>query len=122
MPGKGWYLLCLVAFPLLAGERDPFQPPEDRCQTAQLSQWHYAGAVGSTENWVGILRDNRGKWHRVRGNESLPVGWQIRLLSAEQLEVTIGPDCEPSMWIWRREKREHNALDKPALAGVTVTK
>ena len=47
MWGKGWRFLWLLPLPLslLAGDRDPFLPPEDRCQTAQLAQWRYGGAV-----------------------------------------------------------------------------
>jgi pilus assembly protein HofP len=44
---------------LLADERDPFLPAEDRCQTAQLAQWRYGGAVGHPHYWVGYLLDHR---------------------------------------------------------------
>ena len=45
MVGKCWVLLWLP-LSLLAAERDPFQPVEDPCRTAQLSQWRYGGAAG----------------------------------------------------------------------------
>ncbi|RCI93736.1 DUF2531 family protein, partial [Klebsiella pneumoniae] len=45
MSGKRWIFLWLP-LSLLAAERDPFQPVEDPCRTAQLSQWRYGGAVG----------------------------------------------------------------------------
>ena len=38
MGRKRWALLWLP-LSLLAAERDPFQPVEDPCRTAQLSQW-----------------------------------------------------------------------------------
>lgn len=40
MVGKCWVLLWLP-LSLLAAERDPFQPVEDPCRAAQLSQWRY---------------------------------------------------------------------------------
>ena len=68
MWGKGWRFLWLLPLPLslLAGDRDPFLPPEDRCQTAQLAQWRYGGAVGHRHYWVGYLLDHRNQWRRVR--------------------------------------------------------
>lgn len=46
MSGKRWIFLWLP-LSLLAAERDPFQPVEDPCRTAQLSQWRYGrGGLG----------------------------------------------------------------------------
>ncbi|MDF7679778.1 HofP DNA utilization family protein [Enterobacteriaceae bacterium ESL0689] len=116
MPGKGWCLLGLMAFFSLASERDPFQPPEDRCQTAQLTRWHYGGAVGHASRWIGILRDNNGKWLRVKENQSLSPGWRVQRLTTEKIEIITGPGCEPAHWIWQRRKGDAHALDKPAIA------
>lgn len=51
MSGKRWIFLWLP-LSLLAAERDPFQPVEDPCRTAQLSQWRYGGAVGDDIEWI----------------------------------------------------------------------
>lgn len=53
MSGKRWIFLWLP-LSLLAAERDPFQPVEDPCRTAQLSQWRYGGAVGDEAGWRGV--------------------------------------------------------------------
>ncbi len=55
MRSKWWRLALLLTVPLpLAGEaRDPFQPAEDRCQVAALTQWRYGGAIGSPQLWIG---------------------------------------------------------------------
>ncbi|VFS85583.1 Protein of uncharacterised function (DUF2531) [Raoultella planticola] len=57
MWGKGWRFLWLLplSLPLLAGDRDPFLPPEDRCQTAQLAQWRYGGAGRSSAILGGLF-------------------------------------------------------------------
>lgn len=106
MWGKGWRFLWLLplSLPLLAGDRDPFLPPEDRCQTAQLAQWRYGGAVGHPQYWVGYLLDHRNQWLRVRQDDALPGGWRIHVLTAERIEITTGPGCEPAHWEWLREK------------------
>ncbi len=54
MRSKWWRLALLLSVPLpLAGEaRDPFQPAEDRCQVAALTQWRYGGAIGSPQLWI----------------------------------------------------------------------
>lgn len=35
-----WLLAC-VSVLILTGMRNPFLPPEDRCQIAELSAWRY---------------------------------------------------------------------------------
>ena len=47
---------------LLTGMRDPFRPPEDRCQIAELTQWHYRGMVGQGERVIAIISDSQHKW------------------------------------------------------------
>ena len=59
MVGKCWVLLWLP-LSLLAAERDPFQPVEDPCRAAQLSQWRYGGAAGDGAVWMGRLQDGSG--------------------------------------------------------------
>ncbi|EMM1614291.1 DUF2531 family protein [Raoultella ornithinolytica] len=125
MWGKGWRFLWLLPLPLplplslLAGDRDPFRPPEDRCQTAQLAQWRYGGAVGHRHYWVGYLLDHRNQWRRVRKEDALPGGWRIHLLTAERVAITTGPGCEPAHWEWLREKgTKYDAMDKPAVSAV----
>ena len=54
MVGKCWVLLWLP-LSLLAAERDPFQPVEDPCRAAQLSQWRYGGAAGDGAGWMGFF-------------------------------------------------------------------
>ncbi|WP_406671166.1 HofP DNA utilization family protein [Raoultella terrigena] len=117
MRSKGWRLALLLSVPLpLAGEaRDPFQPAEDRCQVAALTQWRYGGAIGSPQQWIGILQDSAGKWRRVRVNDTLAAGWKISLLTAEEIEITTGPGCDPLHWRWLREEKK-DAMDKPVIS------
>ncbi|WP_434638419.1 HofP DNA utilization family protein [Klebsiella sp. I138] len=109
--------LSLLSHPLLASDRNPFLPPEDRCQAAQLAQWRYGGAIGHPQYRVGYLQDPRGQWRRVRDDASLPAGWRIHLLTAQRLEITTGPGCEPAHWSWLREKGgKHDAMGRPAVS------
>ncbi len=87
MSGKRWIFLWLP-LSLLAAERDPFQPVEDPCRTAQLSQWRYGGAVGDEAGWTGFLQDGNGKWRRVRMDEQLPTGWRVSRLTTGELETS----------------------------------
>ncbi len=80
MSGKRWIFLWLP-LSLLAAERDPFQPVEDPCRTAQLSQWRYGGAVGDDAGWTGFLQDGNGKWRRVRMDEQLPTAGRVSRLT-----------------------------------------
>ncbi len=59
MSGKRWIFLWLP-LSLLAAKRYLFQPVEDPCRTAQLSQWRYGGAVGDEAGWTGFS----GGWER----------------------------------------------------------
>ena len=112
---NGWYLLWLLPLPVLAADRDPFEPVEDRCQTAQLAQWHYGGAVGTAQQNVGYLQDRTGKWRRVRVDDALPPGWQVTALTTERIEIMTRPGCEPLRWAWKRKENGINdAMDKPA--------
>ncbi|MDM4208177.1 HofP DNA utilization family protein [Klebsiella spallanzanii] len=115
MHRKCWCLL-LFSLPLLAKERDPFQPAVDSCRTAQLSQWRYGGAIGEPLALIGLLQDSVGKWRRVRVDETLPTNWRVTHLTAEKMAITTGPGCEPVRWVWQREGMKNDAMDKPAVS------
>lgn len=112
---KWWYWL-LFPLPLLAEERDPFQPAVDRCRTAQLSQWRYGGAIGEPPALIGILQDSAGKWRRVRVAETLPDSWRVMLVTPEKMTISTGPGCEPAQWIWLRKGIKNDEMDKPAVS------
>lgn len=59
---------------LLTGMRDPFRPPEDRCQIAELTQWHYRGMVGQGERVIAIISDSQHNWQRVEQRDVLENG------------------------------------------------
>ena len=90
MVGKCWVLLWLP-LSLLAAERDPFQPVEDPCRAAQLSQWRYGGAAGDGAGWMGFLQDGSGTWRRVRLDEQLPTGWRVNRLTDSELDIVTPP-------------------------------
>ncbi|MBA7930584.1 DUF2531 family protein [Klebsiella sp. RHBSTW-00215] len=115
-----WWSLLLLPLPLMAGGRDPFQPAVDGCRTAQLSQWRYGGAISDPQLHIGILKDSAGKWRRVRADETLPTNWRITLLTAQRIEITTGPGCEPAQWAWQREGIKNDAMDKPAVSAVAI--
>lgn len=92
-------LLVLV----LAGMRDPFQPPPDRCMASQLSLWRYQGMVAMADAATGIVRDPAGKWRRVRVGETLPGGWRVVDFNKEEMRIATGEGCEPERWHWKRE-------------------
>ena len=105
MVGKCWVLLWLPLLPLslLAAERDPFQPVEDPCRAAQLSQWRYGGAAGDGAGWMGFLQDGSGTWRRVRLDDQLPTGWRVNRLTDSELDIVTPPGCEPPAWRWQRK-------------------
>lgn len=105
-------LLLLVMLPLAIGMRDPFQPPEDRCQTAQLNRWRYQGVIAQASRQVGLLRDAQGKWRRVEAGSPLPTGWRVVQLSAQAADIETGAGCEPARWSWSREGEQHEDRDK----------
>ncbi len=111
-----WWCWLLFPLPLLAEERDPFQPPVDRCRTAQLSQWRYGGAIGDSLALMGIVQDSAGKWRRVRTEAILPTGWRVTRLTPEKMTISTGPGCEPAQWVWLRKGIKNNAMDKPAVS------
>ncbi|HEY4467841.1 MAG TPA: HofP DNA utilization family protein [Klebsiella sp.] len=117
---REWWYLLLFPLPLLAEERDPFQPVVDGCRTAQLSQWRYGGAIGDPQVLIGILQDSAGKWRRVRVAETLPASWRVTLLTSEKIAISTGPGCEPAQWVWLRKGIKNDAMDKSAVSAAAA--
>jgi pilus assembly protein HofP len=92
----------LLLLPLLLGMRDPFQAPVSRCPDAALSQWHYAGLVSGAVP-VGIVRDEKSRWLRVRRGDTLPQGWRVKVLDEKELVIDTSEVCEPPLWRWQRQ-------------------
>lgn len=97
---------CLLVL-TLAGMRDPFQPPADRCMVRQLSLWRYQGMVAMADAAIGIVRDPASKWRRVRVGETLPGGWRVVDFDKEEMRIATGEGCEPERWRWKREGSQH---------------
>lgn len=102
-----WRALLLLIAPALLGMRDPFRPPEDKCQSAQLSQWRYRGAVGRVESLTGFLVDASGKWLRTTQGQHLINGWVVYRLTPAWMDITLGEQCEPQHWRWMNEGAKH---------------
>ncbi len=96
---------------LLTGMRDPFRPPEDRCQIAELTQWHYRGMVGQGERVIAIISDSQHNWQRVEQRDVLENGWTILQITPEFLTLNTGKTCEPDQWQWQRQGEENEAMD-----------
>ena len=60
-----WLLAC-VSVLILTGMRNPFLPPEDRCQIAELSAWRYQGILSQGARPIGIVQDSQKKWPEKR--------------------------------------------------------
>lgn len=103
MPVKRIVAVCMLLLPLLTGMRDPFQPVPDRCRFAEIALWRFQGMVEVDGQRVGIVRDPRGAWRRLREGDSLFSGWRIALLNKEELTLENGAGCSPANWRWRRE-------------------
>ena len=117
MRNSARYLLVCSAL-LLTGMRDPFHPPDDPCAIGELAQWHYHGMVrGSLV--VGILQDGQKRWHRLKTEERLSVGWRVMAMNETELVVDVGAACEPEQWTWQREgTKKHENKDSAIVAGV----
>ncbi|QIU90774.1 HofP DNA utilization family protein [Yokenella regensburgei] len=107
-------LLMVLLLPALLGMRDPFMPPEDKCQSDQLTQWRYQGFVTNKQRALALLRDGDNKWHRVAVDDLLAPGWRVLRFDAGELEVKTGPGCEPERWAWNRKKENNNEMDNAA--------
>ncbi len=102
---------CLLVL-MLAGMRDPFQPPPERCMAGQPELWHYQGVVVMAQTATGIVRDPAGRWRRVHKGETLPGGWHVMEFDKEEMRIATGEDCEPARWHWKREgsQNEKNSI------------
>lgn len=109
-------ILLLIILPMVMGMRDPFQLPEDRCQTAQLAQWHYQGMIDRPPRQIAIVRDAEGKWRRVETGSQLPAGWRVVQLTSQVVEIETGAGCDPARWSWSREGEQHENKDKHSAA------
>lgn len=103
-------LLAALLSLLLCGMRDPFQPPPDTCQIAQLGNWHFHGAVAG-EQPIGIVRDGTGRWYRLIAGETLPTGWRVIAIYHDEMLIEIGKECTPAQWRWQREGTQHAKMD-----------
>ncbi|WP_312952570.1 HofP DNA utilization family protein [Superficieibacter sp.] len=115
MAVKCWRVL-LIALPLITGMRDPFQPPEDRCRKAQLTQWYYQGAIARWPRLIGLVRNPEGKWQRVETGSELPTGWRIVRIAPQSIEIETGPGCDPARWVWSREGKKDEKMDSHSVA------
>lgn len=103
-------LLAALLSLFLCGMRDPFQPPQDICRTAQLSNWHFHGAVAGDQP-IGIVRDATGRWYRLIVGETLPTGWRVVAIQQDEMLIEIGEECTPAQWRWQREGTQHAKMD-----------
>ncbi|HDR2755730.1 MULTISPECIES: HofP DNA utilization family protein [Enterobacter] len=110
--------LLLCSLLLLTGMRDPFHPPEDRCAVGQLALWRYQGIVSGISS-IGILQDGQKRWHRVREDDRLSVGWRVIAMDEKELVIALGDACEPKQWQWQREGTGKNENQDNALADDT---
>ncbi|HCW0176715.1 MULTISPECIES: HofP DNA utilization family protein [Citrobacter] len=110
MTVKRWLLAC-VSVLVLTGMRNPFLPPEDHCQIAELSAWRFQGMVSQDTRPIGIVQDNQHKWRRVERNEVLKNGWKVAQITAQSITLDIGKNCEPPQWQWQRQGAVNEAKD-----------
>lgn len=106
------WLLALASILILTGMRNPFLPPEDHCQIAELSTWRYQGMVSQGERPIGIVQDGQHKWRRVERNDVLENGWTISQITAESLTLNTEKSCEPAQWQWQRQGAVNEAMDE----------
>ncbi|EPH3183428.1 UNVERIFIED_ORG: pilus assembly protein HofP [Citrobacter freundii] len=105
-----WLLAC-VSVLILTGMRNPFLPPEDRCQIAELSAWRYQGILSQGARPIGIVQDSQKKWQRVERNDVLKNGWTVTQITAQSVTLDTGKNCEPSQWQWQRQGAINEAMD-----------
>lgn len=98
--------LCL----LLSGMRDPFQPPEESCQSMQSARWHYHGLVTGGQA-VGFLRDADARWQRAVAGEHLSNGWRVVSVQAEEIIIALAQACSPGQWRLKREGSKSEKMD-----------
>jgi len=103
---------------LMTGMRDPFHPPADPCAIEALSQWRYRGMVEGAGK-VGIVQDGQKRWHRLKQEDRLAVGWRVMAINETELVVDVGETCEPQQWTWQREGAKKNGRKDNTGAGAT---
>jgi len=109
-------ILCSMIF--LTGMRDPFRAPVDRCEIGKLDKWRFKGLVLG----VGIVKDEQDRWHRVRQDDRLSLGWRVLAINETEIVVEVGEGCDPKEWRWKREgtKNEKNKDSRSANDGQHV--
>ncbi|MDH1797962.1 DUF2531 family protein [Citrobacter sp. Cpo061] len=110
MTVERWLLIC-VSVLMLTGMRNPFLPPEDRCQIAELSTWRFQGMVSQGSRPIGIVQDSQKKWRRVKPNDVLKNGWTITQITAQNITLDTERNCEPPRWQWQRQGAVNEAMD-----------
>ncbi|ELY3983350.1 DUF2531 family protein [Cronobacter muytjensii] len=102
-----WALLLLVSLPAFAS-RDPFAPPQARCQLHQASLWRYGGMVQKGGAVRVLLQTPAKTWLRLSPGAMLPTGWQI--IGADAVKATLknGEGCRPSVLVWTLKDAHHD--------------
>ena len=110
MTVERWLLACMSVL-MLTGMRNPFLPPEDRCQIAEMSTWRFQGMVSQGTRPIGIVQDSQKKWRRVKPNDVLKNGWTITQITAQNITLDTEKNCEPPRWQWQRQGAVNEAMD-----------
>ncbi|MFP7261464.1 HofP DNA utilization family protein [Citrobacter portucalensis] len=110
MTVERWLLACMSVL-MLTGMRNPFLPPEDRCQIAELSTWRFQGMVSQGTRPIGIVQDSQKKWRRVKPNDVLKNGWTITQITAQNITLGTEKNCEPPRRQWQRQGAVNEAMD-----------
>ena len=100
-------LLLLTSLPALAG-RDPFAPPQARCQLHQVSLWRYGGMVQKGASVRVLLQTPAKTWLRVSPGAMLPTGWQVTGADAGKVTLKNGEGCRPSFLVWTLKEAQHD--------------
>nr|WP_239986293.1 HofP DNA utilization family protein [Cronobacter sakazakii] len=79
-----WILLMLASCPAWAA-RDPFAPPQARCQLHQADLWRYGGMVKRGESVRVLLQTPEKTWLRASPGAMLPTGWQLTGVEANKV-------------------------------------
>lgn len=110
-----WRVVLMLLLPGILGMRDPFQPPEDKCSTSQLERWHYRGWITHGDFPIALVEDPLGQWRRMKQGEWIGAKWRVTKIETEQIALSLGAECEPSQWRWRKEGTENVAKDISAV-------
>ena len=110
MTVERWLLACMSVL-MLTGMRNPFLPPVDRCQIAELSTWRFQGMVSQGTRPIGIVQDSQKKWRRVKPNDVLKNGWTITQITAQNITLDTEKNCEPPRWQWQRQGAVNEAME-----------